>query len=104
MADNEDAERLGQLQYGVAPNLVLTSDRRSGARNEPAGEPESLWGKVDYKFGDRAMRSNIRKELGAKVDRWKKERGDSKGPNRKASVRQVRWRMSQEGGAHVQKG
>ena len=35
--------------------LVLTSDNRTRDAHEPSGEPESLWGRMKGKMGDRAQ-------------------------------------------------
>ncbi|KAJ3286172.1 DEIH-box ATPase [Borealophlyctis nickersoniae] len=56
----EDVHRGQQYQYTANSNLVLQADRSALPRRdqEPSGEPESLWGRIDgKKFGDRAMRT-----------------------------------------------
>ncbi|CAL4954921.1 unnamed protein product [Urochloa decumbens] len=50
--------RSKQYDYGANSSLVLTADSRNRDAREPAGEPETLWGRVDPKsFGDRAVQS-----------------------------------------------
>ncbi|KAI9034250.1 Sec63 Brl domain-containing protein [Hyaloraphidium curvatum] len=61
----EEVQRTQQYQYAANANLVLQADRSlldqgSGRRrnDEPTGQAESLWGRLDSKkFGDRAMRT-----------------------------------------------
>jgi hypothetical protein len=36
--------------------LVLTSENRTRDQHEPSGEPETLWGRMKGKMGDRALR------------------------------------------------
>ena len=36
-------------------SLVLTSDTRTRDSHEPSGEPESLWGRMPGKMGDRVL-------------------------------------------------
>ncbi|OLY81668.1 U5 small nuclear ribonucleoprotein 200 kDa helicase [Smittium mucronatum] len=59
MAD--EASRASQYQYAANSNLVLQADRSELPRrvNEPSGEPESLWGRIDPK----EMGSRVRKDL-----------------------------------------
>ncbi|KAG5463540.1 MAG: pre-mRNA splicing factor, partial [Olpidium bornovanus] len=55
----ENIEKTKQYQYTANSNLVLQADRNSLPRRdqEPSGEPESLYGKIDPKqFGSRALR------------------------------------------------
>jgi pre-mRNA-splicing helicase BRR2 len=57
MAD--EYARNAQYAYAANSNLVLQADRSQLPRrdNEPSGEPETLWGKVDPRnMGDRAQR------------------------------------------------
>ncbi|OMJ14023.1 U5 small nuclear ribonucleoprotein [Smittium culicis] len=58
MAD--EASRASQYSYAANSNLVLQADRSELPRrvNEPSGEPESLWGKINPK----EMGSRIRKD------------------------------------------
>jgi len=35
--------------------LVLTSENRTRDAHEPSGEPESLWGRMKGKMGDRVL-------------------------------------------------
>ncbi|CAO1945678.1 unnamed protein product [Urochloa humidicola] len=50
--------RSKQYEYRATSSLVLTADSRPRDAHEPAGEPETLWGRVDPKsFGDRAVQS-----------------------------------------------
>lgn len=37
-------------------NLVLTAETRTREGAEPSGEPDSLWGRLKGKMGDRAMK------------------------------------------------
>jgi pre-mRNA-splicing helicase BRR2 len=59
----EEIHRAAGYRHGANTNLVLQADRSlldSGRRrdNEPSGQAESLWGKLDAKkFGDKAMRT-----------------------------------------------
>jgi hypothetical protein len=44
----------------VAPqnsSLVLTSENRTRDAHEPSGEPETLWGRMRGKMGDRVVRT-----------------------------------------------
>lgn len=62
-----------QYQYALNSNLVLHSNRSDNPRrgNEPTGEAESLYGRIDPKeFGSRAMRDT------AKVDEAKKKKSE----------------------------
>lgn len=55
----ENIAKLNQYQYAANSSLVLQADRSGLPRRdqEPTGEPESLWGKIDPKdFGSRAVR------------------------------------------------
>ena len=45
--------RLRQYEYKANSSLVLTSDTRNRDSHEPSGEPESLWGRMHGKMGDR---------------------------------------------------
>ena len=36
-------------------NLVLTAETRTREATEPSGEPETLWGKMQGKMGDRVQ-------------------------------------------------
>lgn len=61
--------RFKQYEYRANASLVLTSDSRRLETDEPTGEAESLWGKIDPKtFGDGVSRVKLtlmkkRKEL-----------------------------------------
>lgn len=62
-----------QYQYALNSNLVLHSNRSDNPRrgNEPTGEAESLYGRIDPKeFGSRAMRDT------AKIDEAKKKKSE----------------------------
>lgn len=37
-------------------NLVLTAETRTREATEPSGEPDSLWGRMKGKMGDRAFK------------------------------------------------
>ncbi|KAJ3338078.1 DEIH-box ATPase [Gonapodya sp. JEL0774] len=83
----EEVGRRIQYQYTANSNLVLQADRSLITRrdNEPTGEAESLWGKINPKgFGDRAQRT---------VDDEKKKREE-----RKKEKEEKRKRRAQEGG------
>lgn len=56
----ENIAKANQYQYAANSSLVLQADRSGLPRRdqEPTGEPESLWGKIDPKdFGSRAVRT-----------------------------------------------
>jgi pre-mRNA-splicing helicase BRR2 len=38
-------------------SLVLTSENRTRDAHEPSGEPETLWGRMKGKMGDKALRA-----------------------------------------------
>ena len=62
--DHKDINKL--YSYTANANLVLQADRSQLARreNEPTGEPETLWGRLDVKqMGDRSIRSKPTEEL-----------------------------------------
>ncbi|PWA00513.1 hypothetical protein BB558_003420 [Smittium angustum] len=65
MAD--EANRANQYQYAANSNLVLQADRSGLSRraNEPTGEPETLWGKIDPK----EMGSRVKKDIQAKAEK-----------------------------------
>ncbi|KAI8147636.1 Sec63 Brl domain-containing protein [Fennellomyces sp. T-0311] len=55
----ENIAKQNQYQYAANSSLVLQADRSGLPRRdqEPTGEPETLWGKIDPKgFGSRAVR------------------------------------------------
>jgi pre-mRNA-splicing helicase BRR2 len=57
----EQHAKASQYQYAANSNLVLQADRSQIPRRdqEPSGEPESLWGKINPKeFGSRAVRDS----------------------------------------------
>ena len=50
--------------------LVLTADKSARITDEPSGEPETLWGKINPKtFGDRVQFSKPSDDDGAKKKR-----------------------------------
>lgn len=51
----ESYARFKQYDYRANSSLVLTSDNRTRDLHEPSGEPESLWGKMKGKMGDRVQ-------------------------------------------------
>uniref|UniRef100_A0A7S3QXY0 RNA helicase n=1 Tax=Dunaliella tertiolecta TaxID=3047 RepID=A0A7S3QXY0_DUNTE len=58
MADKKGAEqhaRFKQYDYKANSTLVLTSENRTRDAHEPSGEPESLWGRMKGKMGDRVQ-------------------------------------------------
>lgn len=85
----ENAQRHQQYQYAANSNLVLQVERSSLPRrdNEPSGEPETLWGKLNPKaFGDKAQRTV--KEEKEKAEKKRKEKEDklrASGAERQAS-------------------
>ncbi|XP_048127007.1 DExH-box ATP-dependent RNA helicase DExH12-like [Rhodamnia argentea] len=70
--------RFKQYEYRANSSMVLTTDTRPRETDEPTGEPESLWGKIDpRRFGDRAYRGRPL-ELDEKLQKAKrKEERDS---------------------------
>lgn len=77
----EEVQRSIQYRYTANTNLVLQADRSlldSGRRrnDEPTGQAESLWGKLNPKqFGDRAMRTiEEEKSKRSKAKQEKEER------------------------------
>lgn len=79
----EDFQRTVGYRHGANTNLVLQADRSlmdTGRRrnNEPTGEAESLWGKLDpKKFGDKATRTieeEKQKRLKAKQEKDERKR------------------------------
>ncbi|KND04164.1 ATP-dependent RNA helicase BRR2 [Spizellomyces punctatus DAOM BR117] len=73
----EDVQRAQQYQYTANSNLVLQADRSALPRRdqEPSGEPETLWGRVDIrKMGDRAQRSI--QEQKEKVEKRRREKAE----------------------------
>ena len=50
----ENIARQKQYEYKANSNLVLQSTERRDRSHEATVEPESLWGKITYKFGDLA--------------------------------------------------
>ncbi|KXZ52596.1 hypothetical protein GPECTOR_9g641 [Gonium pectorale] len=65
--------RFKQFDYKANSSLVLTSDTRTREyATEPSGEPETLWGRMKAKMGDRAQTTrpdSDRKERAAKKKR-----------------------------------
>ncbi|GFR50198.1 hypothetical protein Agub_g12366 [Astrephomene gubernaculifera] len=65
--------RFKQFDYKANSSLVLTSDTRTREyATEPSGEPETLWGRMKGKMGDRAQTTKPdaeRKEKAAKKKR-----------------------------------
>lgn len=62
MADRSNpkgAEAFAQrkrFDYHANSNLVLTAETRTREATEPSGEPDSLWGRIKGKMGDRAFK------------------------------------------------
>jgi pre-mRNA-splicing helicase BRR2 len=48
-------------------NLVLTAETRTREATEPSGEPETLWGKMKGKMGDRVQYSKPEEDRKAKA-------------------------------------
>ncbi|KAI8851535.1 Sec63 Brl domain-containing protein [Chytridium lagenaria] len=84
----DQVQRNQQYQYTANSNLVLHADRSALPRRdqEPSGEPESLYGRIDVKrFGDRAMRTiEEKKEQSAKKRKEREEKMRAKGAERQA--------------------
>ncbi|ORX48547.1 Sec63-domain-containing protein [Hesseltinella vesiculosa] len=75
----ENIAKASQYQYAANASLVLQADRSSLPRRdqEPTGEPETLWGKIDPKeFGARAQREGP-KDIEEKKKRAAKRAEDS---------------------------
>ena len=53
-------------------NLVLTAETRTRDAAEPSGEPDSLWGRMKGKMGDR-VKYNQPEELTERKDKAKKK-------------------------------
>lgn len=85
----ENIAQANQYQYTANSNLVLQADRSSLPRRdqEPSGEPDTLWGRINPKeFGSRAVRdapkakeekrqkAELREEMAEKKRRKKEER------------------------------
>lgn len=70
---SEEYARFKQYEYRANSNLVLTPEARSRDHNEPTGEPETLWGKMKGKMGDRVSFSKP-KELEEKLEKMRKKR------------------------------
>ncbi|KAJ3210004.1 DEIH-box ATPase [Dinochytrium kinnereticum] len=87
MADQ--VQRNQQYQYTANSNLVLHADRSNLPRRdqEPTGEPESLFGRIDTKsFGDKAMRTiQETKEQAEKKRKLREEKLRAKGAERQAT-------------------
>eukprot|EP00210_Caulerpa_lentillifera_P005576 g5333.t1 len=47
--------RSKQYEYKANSSLVVTSDNRTRDSHEPSGEPESLWGRMTGKMGDKVQ-------------------------------------------------
>src|SRR4051812_21609093 len=89
MADRAAKDR--QYQYTANSNLVLQANRHEYTRRdqEPTGEPESLWGRLNIKeMGSRALKEKP-KELQAKKSRAKEK-------SRKAEEREEKRRQKRE--------
>ncbi|RUS18546.1 Sec63 Brl domain-containing protein [Endogone sp. FLAS-F59071] len=84
----ENIAQANQYQYTANSNLVLQADRSSLPRRdqEPSGEPDTLWGRINPKeFGSRAVRdapkakeekrkkAELREEMAEKKRRKKEE-------------------------------
>lgn len=79
----EELAKVTQYQYAANSNLVLQADRSliTSRKNEPTGEPESLYGKIDPKeFGTKAVREQPKAK---KEQATKKSVMDSESAKRK---------------------
>ncbi|KAJ3095037.1 DEIH-box ATPase [Phlyctochytrium planicorne] len=87
MADQ--AQRNQQYGYTANSNLVLHADRSALPRRdqEPTGEPETLYGRINTKtFGDKAMRTiEEKKEQALKKRKEREEKQKAKGSERQAN-------------------
>ena len=62
----EAIARFKQYEYRANSTLVLTADKSARITDEPTGEAETLWGKMNAKsFGDRVRFSKPSDEDGA---------------------------------------
>mmetsp|Transcript_35927 Transcript_35927/g.58074 ORF Transcript_35927/g.58074 Transcript_35927/m.58074 type:complete len:2158 (+) Transcript_35927:72-6545(+) len=84
-----EAARFKQYEYRANSNLVLTSETRP-RDNEPTGEPETLWGRMKGKMGDRITYGKP-KELEEKLEKLKKrrEKKESQEPAKKQRKQQA---------------
>lgn len=75
----EDFARSRQYEYRANSNLVLEADRESRRRSdEPTGEVESLWGKIDsQRMGDRVTSTAVNADLEEKKKRARAKRRQS---------------------------
>ncbi|KAI9356548.1 Sec63 Brl domain-containing protein [Zopfochytrium polystomum] len=91
MGGAEDNLRTQQYQYTANSNLVLQVERSSLPRRdqEPSGEPETLYGRLNPKsFGDRAQRTGReQKEKADKKRREKEEKLRASGAERQERKR-----------------
>eukprot|EP00898_Chlorokybus_atmophyticus_P007000 jgi/Chlat1/7300/Chrsp58S06941 len=83
--------RFKQYEYRANSSLVLTTDNRTRTSNEPTGEPETLWGKIDPKsFGDRVQYGKpaevVEKEKAKAKKRDAKERGVGDEPRKRKKM------------------
>ncbi|KAG0047281.1 DEIH-box ATPase, partial [Gryganskiella cystojenkinii] len=80
-----------QYQYALNSNLVLHSNRSDNRRgNEPTGEAESLYGRIDPKdFGSRAMRDTSKVE-DAKKKKTETSEKDSERRKKRAEEKSLR--------------
>jgi pre-mRNA-splicing helicase BRR2 len=70
---SEKVARFKQYEYRANSNLVLQAERDSRPReSEPTGEPETLWGKISGRMGDRAQNRQRDQELIDKLDKMRK--------------------------------
>lgn len=65
----EQFARSKQFDYAANSNLVLTAERSGRAAAEPTGAPESLWGKMKGKMGDRANMRELPAEIAARKEK-----------------------------------
>ncbi|KAL6751574.1 RNA helicase, activating signal cointegrator 1 [Haematococcus lacustris] len=71
----EQAARFKQYDYRANSSLVLTSENRTRDAHDPSGEPESLWGRMRGKMGDRVQYT---KAQGVEEKKKKKDEKDAK--------------------------
>eukprot|EP00798_Chlamydomonas_sp_ICE-L_P019206 gene19206-25824_t len=88
----EQAARFKQYDYRANSSLVLTSDTRTrDYQHEPSGEPETLWGKMKGKMGDRVQYqkpegAEKRKDKAAKKKRDAQQVDDDLGPSKRRTA------------------
>eukprot|EP00747_Dinoflagellata_sp_TGD_P161473 gnl/TRDRNA2_/TRDRNA2_178087_c2_seq1.p1 gnl/TRDRNA2_/TRDRNA2_178087_c2~~gnl/TRDRNA2_/TRDRNA2_178087_c2_seq1.p1 ORF type:complete len:2167 (-),score=-96.49 gnl/TRDRNA2_/TRDRNA2_178087_c2_seq1:381-6881(-) len=70
----EQFARNKQFDYHSNSNLVLTSERSARGVTGPSGSPESLWGRIKTKMGDRSLVTKKKKMESEKKPRLEEEK------------------------------